>query len=251
MTYDAPPPGRPIGALRISTVALLGIVTAVAVPAGAAALVMSGSVNEKHLNQTIQVTGPITKVVIADDDGSVHVVGDPTMSGVSGTADLKWRGFGASKPPMEVRKTVSDGVLTLTKTCLRGTDCGGADIDLRVPPNVAVQASTTNDGIEVYDVAGGVDLATENAHIAAAGLGSGDARFHTSNGPIDAGFVGAPKRIRAATSNDSVTITTDGKTPYYDNVDTSNGDVHKDNVTGRYADSEIDVSTSNDDVTIR
>jgi len=245
------PRHRPISTVRISTVALLGIVVAVVIPAGAAALVLSGSIDEQHLPQAIQITGPVTKVVIADDDGSIHVTGDPAMSGVSGTADLKWRGLGNGRPPLEVRQDISDGVLTLTKNCLRGTDCGGADIDIRVPPNVAVQASTSNAGIEAYHIAGGVDLSTENAGITANELGSGDAKFHTSNASIDVGFVGAPKEIRADTSNASVTIATDGRTPYFDNVDTSNGETKKDNAQNRYADNVINVSTSNGSVTIR
>lgn len=251
MTYDAPPPRRPIGALKISTVALLGIVTAVAIPAGAAALVLSGTIDGRHSSRTIQVTGPISKVVIADDDGSIHVTGDSTTPGVNGTAELKWRGRGDSKPPLEVRQNVSDGVLTLTKTCLQGTDCGGADIDIKVPPNVSVQASTSNASIEVNAVTGGVDLSTRNASITANSLGSGDATFRTSNGAIDAGFVGAPMKIRADTSNASVTITTDGRTPYFDSLDTSNGDTRKDNVVDRRAANEIDVTTSNGDVTVK
>ncbi|MFL6111778.1 MAG: hypothetical protein ACJ786_10555 [Catenulispora sp.] len=245
------PRHRPISTVRISTVALLGIVVAVAIPAGAAALVLSGSIDRQHSPQVIQVTEPITKIVIADDDGSIHITGDPTMSGVSGTADLNWRGFVNSKPPLEVRQNVSDGVLMLTKNCLRGTDCGGADIDIKVPPNIAVQASTSNADVEVDTVTGGVDLSTQNAAITATGLGSGDATFHTSNGPIDADFAGGPKRIKATTSNAGVTIRTDGKTRYYNNVETSSGQMRQTNVQDRFSDHEIDVSTSNGDVTIK
>ncbi|GAA1981635.1 hypothetical protein [Catenulispora subtropica] len=249
-TLKSPSPARrPIAAVRISTVALIGIVAAVAVPAGAAALVMSGSIDGKHTTVQIAETRKVSKVVIEDADGSVHVSGDPTMSGVRGTADLTWHG--SSQAPLRLDQNVSDGVLTLKKVCLRG-GCGGADIDIRVPPEIAVQVTTSNAGIEVYDVDGGVDLRTANGGITAGRLGGdADMSLVTSNAGVEASFTGAPKVITVSTSNGGVDITTDGKTPYYDFVSTSNGTPNLKNKQDRFAPNEIHVATSNADVTIR
>jgi hypothetical protein len=244
---EPPATRRPIAAVRISTVALIGIVSAVAIPAGAAALVLSGSIDEKHSPVAVQTVAPISKVVIEDSNGSVHVGGNPAMLGVSGSADLTWHG--SSRPPLRLEQSVTNGVLTLRKVCLRG-DCGGADIDIQVPPNVAVVATTSNAGIEVHDVGGGVDLRTTNAAISVKRLGDGDATLTTSNGSVNAGFTGAPKKITVSTSNAGVDITTDGRTPYYQSVSTSNGNQTLTN-QDRYAQHEIHVDTSNGNVTIK
>lgn len=247
-TPEPAPRRQPIGTVRISTVALLGIVAAVGVPAVAAAIVLSGTVDSKTKTDTVLVTDQVSKIVIADQDGSVRVTGDPTMFGVSGSAHLNWHGF--TQAPLKLDQVVSNGVLTITKVCLR-SDCGGADIDLRVPPNVAVQATTSNGGIEVYDVTGAVNLVTTNASITGHGLGSGDATFHTSNGSIEAGFSGAPQKIRAETSNASVRIDTDGRTPYFDDVHTSNGDTRLDNPQDRRSDNVIYIRTTNASVRVK
>jgi hypothetical protein len=238
----------PIPAVRISTVALIGMVAAVLVPAGAASVALSGSLDERQTTVGISQTVPISKVVIDDSDSSVKVTGDGTLLGVSGTADLHWHG--SRQAPLRLDQSVENGVLTLTKVCLRG-GCGGASITIRVPPAVAVEAVTSNGGIKVSDVSGGVHLQTSNAGISVSRLGSGDAYLHTSNGGIDASFTGAPKSIRAETSNAGVDITTDGKTYYYDDVDTSNASQDVSNLRSRDAQNEIYVRTSNGSINIK
>ncbi|NUR28577.1 MAG: DUF4097 family beta strand repeat protein [Catenulispora sp.] len=240
---------RPIAAVRISTVALLGIVSAVAVPAGAAALVLSGTIDGKHQSVGIAETRKVTKVVIEDSNGSVHVNGDPTRSGVSGTADLTWHG--SDKPPLGLDQSVTDGVLTLKRVCLRGGCGGGADITISLPPDVAVQVHTSNGAVEVYDVTGDVDLHTSNSPITVGRLGGGKATLRTSNGPVEAGFTGAPALITISTSNAPVTVTLDGRTPYYDYVTADNGKIDLQNKPDRYADHEVHVDTSNGDVTVK
>ncbi|NUR60780.1 MAG: DUF4097 family beta strand repeat protein [Catenulispora sp.] len=238
----------PIPGVRISTVALVGIIAAVLIPVGAAAMVLSGSLEQKHIRVGISQAGPISKVVIDDANGSVKVVGDPTLIGVSGQADLNWQG--SNQAPLALAQSAADGVLTLTKQCLNH-DCGGADITISVPPGIAVQAVTTNGGIKVSNVSGGVHLETSNAGISVKDLGSGDAFLHTSNGGIDAAFTGAPKSIRAITSNGEVNIATDGKTWYDDDVDTSNGSRDIENNVDRKSTNEIYVRTSNGSINVK
>jgi hypothetical protein len=150
-----------------------------------------------------------------------------------------------------VEQSVTGGVLTIKRVCLRGGCGGGADITISVPPDIAVQATTSNGSIEVYDVNGGVDLDTENGRITVDRLGDGQATMHTSNAGVEAGFTGAPALIKIDTSNGPVTVTTDGKTPYYDSVHTSNGTPDLRNKQDRYATHEIQVETSNNDVTVK
>lgn len=248
-TPEPAPVRRPIAAVRISTVALLGIVSAVAVPACAAALVLSGTIDSKHQSVGIAETRKVTRVVVEDSNGSVHVNGDPTRSGVSGTVELTWHGSG--KAPLGLEQDFADGVLTLKRVCLRGGCGGGADITLSVPPDIAVQTTTSNGSIEVYDVTGDVDLSTSNASITAGRLGDGKATLRTSNGPVEAGFTGAPALITISTSNAPVTVTLDGKTPYYDYVTADNGKIDLRNNPDRYATHEVHVDTSNGDATVK
>jgi len=248
MSSEPTPTRRPIAAVRVSTIALIGIVAAVAVPAGAAALVVSGSIGNHMKQQTLSQDGPITRVVIEDSDSSVRVTGDATLIGVSGKADVTWHSFSGTTSA-KVSQQYADGVLTLTKDC-GGGNCG-ADIDIKVPPTVSVQVTTSNAGVTITNVSGGVNVQNSNAGIEAKALGGGDTTLNTSNAAIEATFAGGPKNIWAHTSNSSVEITTDGRTPYYDKVVTSNADEHLQNNPDRFAPNVIDVLTSNDSVTIK
>lgn len=248
MTFDATPPRAPIAAVRVSTVALIGVVTAVAIPCGAAALVISGSVGDKATQQTLSQAGPVTRVVVEDSDSSVRITGDPTLAGVSGQANLTWHAFSGTVHP-KVTQQYADGVLTLTKDC-GGGDCG-ADIELRVPPTVSVQVTTSNAGIHVADVSGTVNLHDSNGKIQADRLGSGDTTMNTANDRIEASFSGAPANITAVTTNGEVVIATDGHTLYYDKVSTTNAEPDLENAQNRRVDNVIDVTTTNARVTIK
>jgi len=248
MSSETPPARRPIPALRVSTVALLGVVAAVAVPAGAAAIVMSGSVASRQSAQGLGEAGAVSRVVIVDADSTVHVSGAPGVSGMTGRASLTWHALHGGGTPHVVQQ-YADGVLTLTKDC-GGTDCG-ADLDIQVPPTVSVQVTNTNASIEVANVSGGVDLHSENGAITATGLGGGDATMTTSNDWIYASFAGAPQNISAHTTNDRVTLVTDGHTVYFDQTSTTNGQTSRLNKQDRYSANTIDVETTNGDIKIK
>jgi hypothetical protein len=250
MSSEPTPTRRPIAALRVSTVALLGVVAAVAVPAGAAAIVLSGSVDSQQKQQDIGQADRVTRVVVVDQDSTVRITGNAALLGVTGHATLTWHAFGGGDTGAKVVQQYADGVLTLTRDCA-GTDCG-ADIDIQVPPSVSVQVTTSNAGIYVTNVTGGVDLHDTNASISAKQLGGGDASMHTSNASINATFAGGPKTILAHTSNASISITTDDRTVYYDLLQTSNADTHPDNPhQDRRSDNTIDAQTSNAPITVK
>ena len=248
MSSETPPTRRPIPALRVSTVALLGVVAAVAVPAGAVAIATSSSVDGRQRAQDLGEAGAVSRVVIVDADSTVHISGAPGVSGMTGKASLTWHSLRGGGTPHVVQQ-YADGVLTLTKDC-GGTDCG-ADLDIQVPPTVSVQVTNSNSSIDVANVSGGVDLHSENGAITATGLGSGDATMTTSNDSIYASFAGAPQNISAHTSNDHVTIITDGHTRYFDQTSTSNGHTYLQNEQDRYSPDTIDAETTNSDIKIK
>lgn len=242
MSSERTPTRRPIAAVRVSTVALLGIVAAVAVPAGAAAVMLSGTLDSRQTTQQLGEGGPVTKVVVSDSDSSVHITGVAAVSGMTGHASLTWHAFHGTSHA-KVTQQYANGVLTLSKDC-GGIDCG-ADIDIQVPPTVSVQVTTSNAGIQVTNVTGTVNLHSSNASIKAWQLGSGDATMSTSNASIHASFVGAPNSISAVTSNASVGIATDGRTPYYDDARTSNANTTLNNPQNHLSAKEIFIRTSN------
>lgn len=247
MTFDATPPRAPIGALRISTIAMAGVIVAVSVPAAAAAFAMSSRVVDQQDRVGISAAGPISRVVIADSGSDVRISGVTEADGVSGQAVVQWKGKGGRRPVL--RQSVAGGVLTLTKDCSSG-GCGPIDITLSVPRDASVRATTSDGHIAVTNLGGAVDLVSSNGDIDADGLGSADASFQTTDGDIDASFTGAPARVSARTSNASVSVVTDGRTAYYDSVSTTHGNQVLKNVQNPRAVREIDVTTTNGDVTV-
>jgi hypothetical protein len=248
MTYDATPPRAPIGALRLSTIAMVGVIVAVSVPAAAAAIAMSTQVSDQQARVGISASGPVTRVVVEDSVSDVLITGDSAASGVVGEGVVQWKGKGGKRPVL--RQSLAGGVLTLTKDCSSG-GCGAIDLTLTVPRDVAVQVTTSDGHIGVSGVTGAVDLTSSDGSIEADHLGSGNAAFHTTDGSVDASFAGAPALITAHTTNGSVTVVTDGRTAYYDSVSTTNGTQVLTNPQDRRAVAEIDVTTTNADVTIK
>jgi hypothetical protein len=248
MTNDVSPTRRPISGIRVSSAALSGVVVAVLVPTAAAALAISGRVTNEHATVAIAAAGPITRVVVQDSASDVVIAGDASATRAEGQADVQWKGEDGPRPVL--RQSVADGVLTLTKDCSSGA-CGSIDITLRVPAGVSVRATTSSGRIQVRNVTGGVDLTSSNGDLQGIGLGSGPAAFRTSNGTVRASFDGAPTRIAVEDSNGDVTVTTDGRTPYYDDVSTTNGPAVLANRQDRQGSNEIDVTTTNGKVTVQ
>lgn len=247
MTFDATPPRAPIGALRISTIAMAGVIVAVSVPAAATAFAVSSQVADQQAVVGIQAAGPVSRIVVADSASDIHLTGDAAATGVRGQAVLQWKGKNGKRP--QLRQSVTDGVLTLSKDC-SGGGCGPIDITLTVPRDVSVQAATSDGDIAVTGVTGALDLLSHNGDIEASRLGSANSSFQTTNGNIDVSFTGAPTRISARTTQGNVSIGTDGRTVYYDSVSTTHGTTALNNPHDRRAVDEIDVTTTDGNVTI-
>jgi putative adhesin len=247
MTSDATSPRAPIGALRISTLAMAGVIAAVSVPAATAAFAMSSQVSDQRALVPIRAAGPVSRIVVSDSASDVQITADPAADGVSGQGVVQWKGKGGKRPVLE--QSLAGSVLTLTKDC-SGGGCGAIDLTLSVPSGVSVQATTSKGHIVVVGVTGGVDLTSSDGSIDAQRLGSGDAAFRTTDGSIDASFAGAPARIAAHSTSGEVTVATDGRTAYYDFVTSGGGTTTLKNVQDRRSAAEIDVTTTDADVTI-
>lgn len=247
MTTDAKPrTPRPIGTVKIGSPLLAGIVIAFCAPVAVAAAGGLDGGRENSVTEQVNLAGPFTKVVVKGENDGVRVIGDSTVGGAIGQANLSW---GKHRPA--VVQEVRDGVLTLSFTCGAGLDeCGGVNWSVRVPPSVAVDVTTSNGSVEISHIQNGVTAHTSNAKISAVELGGGPATFTSSNGSVTSSFVGAPEIITVRTSNAAVTIKTDGVTPYYDQVSTTNGNAVTHNVQDRFSHNEIHVTTTNADVNI-
>ena len=81
MSYDVPPPRRPISGLRISAVALLGVVTAVGVPAVAAAIAVSVPVGDEHARTEVSTGNGTTDEENPQDPRSADVIVISTTNG--------------------------------------------------------------------------------------------------------------------------------------------------------------------------
>ena len=247
MTSDATTPRAPIGALRISTIAMAGVIVAVSVPAATAAFAVSSQVSDQRALVPIRAAGPVSRVVVADSVSDVRITAYAGADGVSGQGVVQWKGKGGKRPAL--KQSLVGGVLTLTKDCFSG-GCGAIDLTLSVPSDVSVQATTSDGHIVVVGVTDSVDLTTSNGSIDAQRLGSGDASFRTTDGSVNASFAGAPAHIAAHSTNGEVSVATDGRTAYYDFVSSDGGTTTLKNVQDRRSACEIDVTTTNSDVTI-
>lgn len=249
MTFDTSAPHRPLSPVRISTVALLGVVTAVSVPAVAAVVAVSSPVTGHSAGVPITPTGPITRVVVRDSESSVTITGDASATEASGLAEIQWKGEHVPRPVL--RQSVAGGVLTLTKDCSSGA-CGPVDVRLRVPRAVSVQALTSDGRIQVTDVTGGVDLVSSNGDLEGLGLGAGPASFRTTNGSVHASFDGPAPAIRLWTTNGDADLVTDGRTAYSTTVSTTGDEVRDvEDIQDRLSPNVIVVSTTNGKVIVK
>lgn len=252
MTTKPSRPVRPIGHVRIGTPLLLGIVVAVAVPVTVAYGAAGGfsRFHDHQLPGNVSLAGPITSVEVTGLNDSVRVTGSATAAMVTGT-DLVEYHEAATQP--QLQETVVDGVAKLTWTC-PGDHCdGGVSWNLTVPAGVPVTATTSNATVFLNALTGTVSATSSNGGIDGHHLGSGDVTFRTRNADITAQFDGAPRLITADTENAGIDITTDGRTPTFDYVQTSNAsaDLSNPGFATPQTDHEIRAVTTNGGVTIR
>lgn len=171
---------------------------------------------------TVAYDHPIRTLAIDSPDGVVRVGAGPAGQ-VSVRRRLTWA---LTKP--SVRQTWEGDTLRIEVTCGRAQpytslECG-ADLDLRVPADVAVRASVTSGRIDVRNLAGGLHLRTTagvvrmtevsgevwarslSGTITGAALTAPTADVAVTSGAVRLGFTGPPEHVTATAISGSVSI---------------------------------------------
>lgn len=222
MTKSAPRPVRPIGRVRVGTPVLLGIAVLVTAPVTVAYGAAGGFGRYEDHQQpgVVALAGPVTAVEVTGFDGDVYLDGSATATGVTGTSLTSYH---ETATRAVLTETVQDGVAKLAFTCPNGHCSGGVSWHLTVPAGAAVTVTTNDALISLDALAGPVTATSDNGDVRARELGSGDAVLRTRNAAVTAQFDGAPTSVSASSENGDVDITTDGRTPAYDDVRDTDG----------------------------
>lgn len=107
----------------------------------------------QHDTRPLEVQAEFHEIVIRSDAGRVQVVGDPTAQGLSGIADLEWN----NREP-EVSVSIVAGVLLIDADCPSLASNCSVDLDLVVPPDVAVIVDTGAGALDLRALTGTLDL---------------------------------------------------------------------------------------------
>jgi hypothetical protein len=164
-----------------------------------------------------------------------------------------------------------DDTLTLSQRCpfIFGFGCR-SDHHISLPAGAAVTGSTTNGSITIEGLEGVVDVATSNGAIEldgvastvsartsngairGTGLLSTDLEVSTGNGRATLHFTRSPTSVEVSTSNGEIEVTLpDDSPPYAVTTSTSNGVVDIGIRSDPDAGQNIDLRTSNGDITLR
>lgn len=144
----------------------------------------------------------------------------------------------------------------------------GLDVDLLVPPDLALVVDGNNGSIAVHDLGGSAQLRTENGAITVSGdrgpldlttsNGSVDGvaltavtvAARTDNGGVDLDFARSPTRVDATTSNGHIDIRVPTSATYFLTTRTDNGSISPDIPSDRFSHRTITARTSNGSIHI-
>ncbi len=140
-------------------------------------------------------------------------VGNVTVTGGGGTATSVLQEADYSKTPPVTTRTVSGTTLTITYSCATQLVCGVAYI-VRVPRDVAIQATAGAGSVQLSGLAGNVTAQTKAGVITASGLSTPAASLTTDVGAINAAFTSPPDTLRAVARVGAITLTMPGGASY-------------------------------------
>ncbi|MFD3536633.1 DUF4097 domain-containing protein [Streptomyces sp. NPDC058664] len=233
----------------------LGIFAVSGVAVGS--LASCGLVQGETYEDDSTLSGRITSVRLDNGSGGV------TVNGVKGGAltlhrEVEFRG----ERPEGATHRIENGVLILGGC---GNRCS-VDYTVDVPAGIPVSGEVSSGAIRLAQV-GSVDVRTSSGRVEMSGV-TGTVRVRTSNGRIHGtGIKGdrivaetsnggidlapdTPAHVRAETSNGDVTLTVP-RAGYKMTVDSDNGDRSIDVPSDPAGEYELDVRTSNGDITVR
>lgn len=214
-------------------------------------------------DRAIDVQAAIHEVHVDIDAGEVRLVGDPTVTGATGTATLQWH---QRAPDLEVR--VDGDVLTIEGECRSLLAHCAIDLDLRLSPEVDVRVQTGAGDVVTQGMRGPLDLDTGAGELLVDGAatsllghtGAGDiigtdlqaqvATVETGAGRIDLVYAGRFDDLDAETGAGDVDLLVPAGS-YAVDVETGVGDVDVVGITpDDHASAAITVRTGAGDVRI-
>lgn len=177
------------------------------------------SLGREEATERIREEGPIVRVDIELDGGTVGIVGTASGVGASGVVVSRW----ADTPP-EIVHYVEDGVLHILGRCENYSGPCLLEVELTVPDNANV-GIVTGDGdvtvrgiegdveivtgggaIEAHELGGTFFVETELGDIVADGLGGVLVDARTGGGDVDLRMTAAPQRLVGRTQDGDITL---------------------------------------------
>ncbi|MFC9236065.1 DUF4097 domain-containing protein [Streptomyces decoyicus] len=234
----------------------IGVLTMAAL--GACGISACGVLPGKTLKDDAVVSKKITAIRLDSTSGGLTVHGGKGGGRVSVHRSVRYHG---ERPEGDTHR-VEDGVLVLGGC---GEGCS-VNYTVEVPKGIPVSGETSSGAVELSGVGpvkvttssgdidldgvtGTVDARTSDGRITGRGLAGRRITAQTSNGEIDL-TPALAQNVRARTSNGAITLQLP-KGPYRVSARTSNGDKHlgiAQDPAGRF---QLDLTTSNGDITAK
>ncbi len=208
-------------ATGIVSVALAGCQTANAASSPTPSTVSTGttvaaspgfSVPGTHKSTTVyRVSAPVSTMIVTSHAGDVTVIGGGSVTSITQQADY------SSTPPVTIR-SISGKTLTVTYACPVQLVCGVAYV-IRVPRDVAVEATAGAGAIRLTGLAGRVTAKADVGFITATGLTGASVSLTNDVGGISATFTAAPATVEARTRIGAITLRVPNSASYKVMVD--------------------------------
>jgi putative adhesin len=156
---------------------------------------------DSEKTETIAVTEPVQKLVVAADAGDVKVVATDADR-VTVKRTTHWV---TSEP--KPTKTVSGGVLRLADDCDGWTTfrCE-TSYRVEVPRGLAVDVKADSGDVDVRGVTGAVDLSSDSGDVSGHGLTGARLRAASDSGDVRLGLVSAPSSVEALSDSGDVDV---------------------------------------------
>lgn len=214
--------------------------------AAAAAVAACGQFGpQSQRTSSYDVTQPVTRLVVQDGAGNVHVsAGSGSSTLIAVTEAQSYRGS-----PPNSSHTVSGGTLTLTYSCPNGGDCG-IDYTVTVPAGLSVQVEADAGDVSLAGLGGAVQVRADAGDIRGSALDSPRATMTDSAGNVMLAFNAAPGDLSVLADAGNVEITVPGSAGYAVTANTAAGNTHVDVPTSTGSAHVIEAQSSAGNVSV-
>lgn len=167
----------------------------------AALLAGCGSGAEQQTETGTHTAGPVARVEVEADAGSVDLRRGPDGSSqVQRT--LRWSG---DEKPEYSQQTVGD-TLRITARCPDGADRCRTDLVVTVPAAASSRVSVTTGDVTVAALTGRQELEATTGLVRGSGLGAAPVSARTTTGQVSLGFTAAPESVEAEATTGDVEV---------------------------------------------